>query len=294
MKDKIMSSELILNTDGSIFHLHLLPHEIAEDIILVGDPTRVDMFIPFFDSIEVNKQSREFHTITGFYDKKRFTVISTGIGADNCDIVVNEIDALFNIDFQTRKPKEKLKSINITRLGTCGALQGDVPVGSYVLTEKAVGLDGMLNFYRDRDTVCEVNMEALFKFECLASDKYASPYIVSASKKMLELFKDDKCRNGITITANGFYGPQGRELRLPINDRDINKKIQQFGYNNLSVLNYEMESAAIIGLSALMGHNAICICLVIANRINGEVLPNYHENIKELIIFTLNKLKIKN
>lgn len=294
MKDKIKSSELILNTDGSIFHLHLLPNEIAEDIILVGDPTRVDMFIPFFESIEVNKQNREFRTITGTYQDKRFSIISTGIGADNCDIVVNEIDALFNIDFKTRKAKENLKSINITRLGTCGALQEDIPVGTYVVTEKAVGLDGMLNFYKDRDTVCEVNMEALFKFECLASDKYASPYIVSSSKKMLDLFKDKKCRNGITITANGFYGPQGRELRLPINDKNINKKIQQFGYNNLSVLNYEMESAAIIGLSSLMGHNSICICLVIANRINGEVIPNYHESIKELIIFTLNKLKFKN
>lgn len=290
MNKSIKNSELIINPDASVFHLHLLPQDIADTIILVGDPGRVDLIAERLDSIEIEKSNREFKTITGSFDNKRISIVSTGIGTDNIDIVVNELDALVNIDFETREVKKEIKSLNLIRIGTSGAIQRDIPVDSFVVSTKSIGFDGMLNFYAGRDDVSDIPFEKALMKDIDWQENLAHPYIVSASEKLINLFDDDKTIKGLTISANGFYGPQGRVLRLPLKDRDINAKIEAFRYKGLRVTNYEMESSAIAGLAAMMGHHAITICAIIANRVTGEASADYHKSMNSLIDYTLKKI----
>jgi len=290
MKGCIKNSELIINPDGSVFHLHLKPKDIADTIILVGDPARVSILASYLNSIEIEKSNREFKSVTGIYNSKRISIISTGIGTDNIDIVINELDALANIDFKTRIPKEDIKSLNIIRIGTSGAIQEDIPVDSFVVSTKSIGFDGMLNFYRERDSISDLAFEEAFMKATNWRTNLAHPYVVDASEKLISLFDDKNIIKGITISANGFYGPQGRVLRLPLIDSSLNKKIELFRYKGLKVTNYEMESSAIAGLSALLGHQAITICAIIANRITGESNTNYQNSIKSLIEYTLKKI----
>lgn len=262
---QIETSELIVNADGSIFHLHLLPEQLANDVILVGDPGRVALVSRHFDKIECEVKNREFITHTGYYKGKRVSVIATGIGTDNIDIVMNELDALVNIDLDKRLPKEEHRTLNFLRIGTSGGLQEETEIGSFLLSETAIGFDGMLNFYADCTKVCNIDMEQQFMKHLNWNPRLATPYFVDGSKKLASKF-DDTFKHGITISAPGFYGPQGRELRLNIQDKNINDKIRSFRYNNRCVTNYEMESSAIFGLSKLLGHEAATVCLIIANR----------------------------
>jgi uridine phosphorylase len=245
---QIAQSELIINNDGSIFHLHLLPEQIADDILLVGDPGRVSLISENFDSIEHIVHNREFITHTGYYKNKRISVIATGIGTDNIDIVLNELDALVNIDLHTRTVKSEHKSLNLIRIGTSGALQEDLDVDSFLMSETAIGFDGLLNFYKDRDLVCRQKIEELFVKHMDWNPRIAAPYFVDASPSLMSLLGKD-INKGITISAPGFYGPQGRQLRLEIQDQDINEKIRNFRYDNKRITNYEMESSALFGLS---------------------------------------------
>lgn len=288
--DNIQSSELILNEDGSIFHLHLKPEDIADTIILVGDPSRVNLIATYFDTVEKEVSNREFRTITGYYNNTRLSVISTGIGTDNIDIVVNELDALVNINLKKKIPKKKIKSLNIIRIGTSGSLQADIPIDSFVMSTKSIGFDGMLNFYKNRDKVSDIEFEKAFTSHTNWNSQLAKPYVVNSSPELIDKIYSDKVIKGITISANGFYGPQGRVLRLPLADANLNNKITNFEYKGLKITNYEMESSAIAGLSKLMGHNAITICAIIANRATGEASPDYHKTIKSLIEYTLNKI----
>lgn len=283
-------SELIINKDGSIFHLHLLPEDIADDIILVGDPGRVDVVASFFDNIELKKQNREFYTVTGTFNNKRITVISTGIGTDNIDIVVNELDAIANIDLKTRTQKKDHRTLNLIRIGTSGALQADIPVDSYLMSARSIGFDGLLNFYKDRNEVSDLDFEFAFKYHVQWNHLLASPYVVDASESLINKLDGKDMTKGITISAPGFYGPQGRKLRLPIVDPDINSKIESFEIKGQRITNYEMESSAIFGLSKLMGHNAITICAIIANRLKGEYSKDYKPVIKNLIKTVLERL----
>lgn len=283
-------SELIINPDGSIFHLHLLPDDIADDIILVGDPGRVETVASFFDNIELKKDNREFYTITGFYKNKRISVISTGIGTDNIDIVVNELDAIANINLKTRTQNKEHRTLNFIRIGTSGALQKDIPVDSFLMSTRSIGFDGLLNFYEGRNSVSDTDFEFAFKYHVDWKRNLASPYIVDASKNLINKFDDDRVIKGVTISAPGFYGPQGRKLRLQIADPEINDKIESFELNGQKITNYEMESSAIFGLSKLLGHHAITLCVVIANRRRGEYSKDYKPIIKELIKLVLDKL----
>ncbi len=288
--DTIQNSELILNDDGSIFHLHLKPEDIADTVILVGDPSRVNLIATYFDTIEKEVSNREFRTITGYYKDTRLSVISTGIGTDNIDIVVNELDALVNIDISKKIPKEKLKSLDIIRIGTSGSLQKDVAIDSFVISTKSIGFDGILNFYKDRNKVSDLDFENAFMLHTNWNALLAKPYVVNSSSKLADRLKSEKTINGVTISANGFYGPQGRILRLPIADNELNNKIANFLYKGERVTNYEMESSAIAGLSQLMGHNAVTICAIIANRATGDASPDYHKTIRTLIEYTLKKI----
>ena len=267
----IQSSELITNEDGSIFHLHLLPEDLAHDVILVGDPGRVALIASHFDTVEVQKSNREFTTVTGTYDGHRLSVISTGIGPDNIDIVINELDALVNIDLKTQEIKEHKQSLNIIRIGTSGSVQADIPVNSFVISEKSIGCDGVLRFYADTQSVCNREFEEAFIRHCHWAGETARPYVVNASPALVnKLHSEGQTYKGITLTAVGFYGPQGRVLRLPLAMPGINDRITTFRHQNYKVTNYEMESAAITGLCNLLGHHAATICLIIANRITGE------------------------
>jgi len=290
--ERIGDSELIINPDGSIFHLHLLPEDIADNIILVGDQDRVDMVSSFFDTIEVKKQNREFKTHTGTYKGIRISVVSTGIGTDNIDIVVNELDALVNIDLTSRTIKDEKRSLNLIRIGTSGALQGDIPVDTPVASEIAIGFDGLLNFYAHRDKISRLNIEDAFISYMEWNKKLATPYFVSGSSDLLNKVAFDM-KHGMTISAPGFYGPQGRVLRLPIQDMEINDKISAFTFNGKQITNYEMECSAIYGLSALLGHNALTICCIIANRIRKEYSKDYKIAVKELVETVLNRLAVK-
>ena len=290
MTKKIEPSELILNPDGSIFHLHLKPGQIARDIILVGDPGRVDMIADFFDEIEVKVQNREFFTITGKYKGKRITVLSTGIGTDNIDIVINELDALVNIDLGTRKIKEIKTSLNLIRIGTSGALQGDIPVDAFLASRKAVGFDGLMNFYARREEIADLAFENAFKTYTNWNPLLASPYVVDCDIELYEKITDSEFISGVTISAPGFYGPQGRELRLNIVDRQINDKIELFRFNDLKITNYEMECSAIYGLSKLLGHQALTVCIIIANRITRNASIDYKPVMKRLVNKILDKL----
>ena len=280
---KIEASELIINPDGSVFHLHLKPGEIAQNIILVGDPGRVKLVSSFFDSIELERSNREFVSCTGLLNDKRVSVVATGIGTDNIDIVVNELDALVNIDFETRTVKEQHTSLNFVRIGTSGSLQKDLPVDSWLLSEKAIGFDGLLNFYANRNHIVDLNFEHAFKDALDWNKLLTSPYVVNASPSLLKQLERGKVVKGVTISAPGFYGPQGRVLRLPLVDENVNEKITAFRYNAYRVTNYEMECSAIYGLSALLGHQAATVCVIIANRLAGTASKDYKPVMKELV-----------
>ena len=285
----IEASELIINGDGSIFHLHLKPGEVADTVILVGDPARVDLVCSFFDKVELEARNREFVSKTGTYKQKRFTVISTGIGTDNIDIVLNELDALVNIDFATRTVKSELKSLNIIRMGTSGALQPDIPLGSVVMSNVSIGFDGLLNFYANRDNVSKLDIEQAFMKHMDWNPQLPAPYFVEASSKYTDLFGSDVI-HGMTISAPGFYAPQGRVLRLPLLDADWVKKIELFRFEGKCITNFEMESSAIAGLSLLMGHNATTICTIIANRYAKDANTDYKDAVENMIKLGLEKL----
>ncbi|HEX2922210.1 MAG TPA: nucleoside phosphorylase [Bacteroidales bacterium] len=277
-------TELITNNDGSIFHLHLLPQDISDKIIIVGDPGRVDLIGSLFDEIRVNKSNREFKTITGTFENTEATVISSGIGTDNIDILINELDALVNIDLQTGICNEEPRSLSIIRLGTSGGLRQDVPVGSTVLTEMAVGFDGLIHFYEGYDWILDTNLSDYLAHYLEWPDTLSYPYAVNASKELLELFSNNNFVKGITISTPGFYAPQGRALRLQTFDNEINSKLAAFEYMGKPICNYEMESSALYGLSALLGHKALTMSIVLGNRVSGEFIDDYKPMIKELAI----------
>ena len=285
----IQASELILNPDGSVYHLNLLPENIANDIIFVGDQNRVEKITQFFDSIEFSTQKREFKTHTGILNGKRISVISTGIGPDNIDIVMNELDALVNIDLKTRKSKSELSSLNIIRIGTSGALQADIPVDSFVMSTYGLGLDNMLRSYLIED-ISNSNMEDSFVNHTKWDLRKGRPYAISCSEKLEQLIESDKFHKGITATAGGFYGPQGRILRLGIQDEYLNSKMDNFQFEGNRITNLEMETAAIYGLSKLMGHNALSLNAIIANRATGTFSEDPYKAVDELIKYTLEKL----
>ena len=285
----IQSSELILNPDGSVYHLNLKPEHIANDIIFVGDQNRVEKITQFFESIEFSTQKREFKTQTGIYKGKRITVMSTGIGPDNIDIVINELDALVNIDFETRQPKEELTSLNIIRIGTSGSLQEDIPVDSFVMSKFGLGLDNMLRSYLI-DEVSNPEIEEAFIKHTNWDARKGKPYAIKCSEKLEKIIESEKMFKGITATAGGFYGPQGRVLRLEIQDAELNNKMDNFKFEDNRITNLEMETAAIYGLSALLGHNALSLNAIIANRANGTFSSDPYKAVDELIAYTLNKL----
>lgn len=294
MKEEIYfaESELIINEDGSIFHLHLKPNEIADRIILVGDPERVALVASHFDSVQVEVSNREFKTITGTYKGKPVTVVSTGIGCDNIDIVMNEIDALANIDFTTRKEKPDLKHLEIVRIGTCGGLQPYTPTGTFICSEKSVGFDGLLNFYAGRNAVCDLPMErALLNHLGWSGNMCApAPYVVDADEELVARIAGDDIVKGVTIACGGFFGPQGRRLRVPLADPHQNEKIESFEYKGYKITNFEMESSALAGLARLMGHHAVTCCMVIANRVAKKAETGYKNSIDDLIIKVLDRI----
>lgn len=285
----IKESELILNPDGSIYHLNLKPENIADTVIFVGDQNRVEKVTKHFDSIDFKTSKREFKTQTGTYNNKRITVISTGIGPDNIDIVLNELDALINIDLKTRQPKKKLKSIDIIRIGTSGSLQKNIPVDSFLLSTHGLDINGMLHSYQI-NKINNTSIENAFIKHTNWSNVKAKPLIIENSKTLEKRFENYKIHKGITITAGGFYGPQGRKLRLNLQDENLNNKIDSFNYNNLCISNLEMETSAIYGLSKLLGHNALSLNAIIANRANGTFSKNPGEIIENLIKYTLKKI----
>ena len=285
----IASSELILNPDGSVYHLNLKPENIAHDIIFVGDPDRVEKITQFFDSIEFSIQKREFKTQTGIFKGKRLTVLSTGIGPDNIDIVLNELDALVNIDLNTRQPKEQLTSLNIIRIGTSGSIQADIPVDSFVLSQFGIGLDNMLRSYIV-DAVTNTDMEDAFMTHTQWDVRKGRPYAIACSESLEKRMESNQMHKGITATIGGFYGPQGRVLRLPIQDSGLNAKMDTFQFKGNRITNLEMETTAIYGLSALLGHNALSLNAIIANRASGTFSEDPTKAIDELIAYTLDKL----
>ena len=285
----IQNSELILNPDGSVYHLNLRPEHIAHDIIFVGDQNRVEKITQFFDSIEYSTQKREFKTQTGIYKGKRISVMSTGIGPDNIDIVINELDALVNINFETRQPKENLTSLNIIRIGTSGSLQTDIPVDSFVMSKYGLGLDNMLRSYLI-DEVSNADIEEAFIKHTNWDARKGKPYAIACSEKLEKIIESDQMFKGITATAGGFYGPQGRVLRLDIQDQELNSKMDNFSFDEQRITNLEMETAAIYGLSALLGHNALSLNTIIANRASGTFSEDPYKAVDALIAYTLDKL----
>ena len=292
MKTFFPESELIINPDGTIFHLHLLPEQLADKVILVGDPGRVALVASHFDTVECEVESREFKTVTGTYGGKRITVLSTGIGCDNIDIVLNELDALANIDFNTRTEKSQHRTLELVRIGTCGGLQPDTPIGTFVLSEKSIGFDGLLNFYAGRDRVCDLALEAAFKQHVQWSSAMGNPYVAPADAGLTARIAGDggDTVRGITIACGGFFGPQGRRLRIPLADPLLNEKIMTFAYEDLCITNFEMESSALAGLSLLLGHKATTICMVVANRLAKEANANYKNSIDDLIMLVLDRI----
>jgi len=286
---RIAESELILNPDGSVYHLNLRPEHIANEIIFVGDQKRVDRIAAHFDSIEFETQKREFHTVTGFYKGKKLSVMSTGIGPDNIDIVMNELDALVNIDLEKRVIKDTHTTLNIVRIGTSGSLQADIPVDSFVLGKYGLGMDGMLHYY-DSAHVRELDMEEAFIKHTHWDHNKARPYIVKNSDFLEKILLTDEVYSGITGTAGGFFGPQGRVLRLPLSDPDMNKKLDSFEYNGVRMSNLEMETSAIYGLSKLLGHNACSMNAIIANRANMTFSKDPYVPVDGLIKYTLERL----
>lgn len=283
-------SELIINNDGSAFHLHITPEQLAQKVILVGDPGRVSLVASHFTNIECDVQSREFHTITGTYKDKRITVLSTGIGCDNIDIVVNELDALTNIDFKTRTEKRPLRSLEIVRIGTCGGLQPNTPVGSFIISAKSIGFDGLLNFYAGRNEVCDLAFEKAFTKHMNWNPQLCAPYVIDANKELTDRIAGEDMVRGVTIACGGFYGPQGRELRIPLADPTQNQKVENFEYEGWKITNFEMESSALAGLSRLLGHKATTCCMVVANRLLKEANTNYKNTIDSLIKLVLERI----
>jgi uridine phosphorylase len=292
MKRRFAESELIINSDGSVFHLHLKPEQLADKVILVGDPARVETVAKYFDKIECEVSNREFRTITGTYQGKRISVQSTGIGCDNIDIVVNELDALANIDFTTREEKDKHRQLSIVRIGTCGGLQTFTPVGTFICSEISIGFDGLLNFYNGRDEVCDLPMEEAFKKHMNWNQRLGAPYFIHNDEELLNrIFHPEKGMvKGVTIACGGFYGPQGRELRIPLADPSQNEKIEGFEYQGKKITNFEMESSAVAGLSKLLGHKALTVCMVIANRKIKEANTGYKTQIEDLIKIVLDNI----
>ena len=285
-------SELIINDDGSVFHLHVKPEQLADKVILVGDPGRVALVASHFDTRECEVESREFKTVTGTCHGKRITVLSTGIGCDNIDIVMNELDALANIDFATRQEKEVLRSLEIVRIGTCGGLQPNTPVGTFICSEKSIGFDGLLNFYAGRNEVCDLAFEEAFiaHMGWMGNQCIAHPYVIDANTELTQRIAGSDMVRGVTIAAGGFFGPQGRELRVPLADPHQNEKIEAFEYEGYRITNFEMESSALAGLARLMGHRATTVCMVIANRLIKEANTGYKNTIDGLIGTVLERI----
>lgn len=291
--NSLEASEFILNKDGSIYHLNLLPENLADTVIVVGDPERVEKVTKYFDKVDIVIKKREFHTQTGFYRGKRITVISTGIGTDNIDIVLNELDALVNIDFKERKIKEQHTSLDIVRIGTSGSIQAEIPVDAFVQSEMAVGFDSLLHFYESKDIQLQDFNKALSDHLQLSKEKSA-PYVVSGDEELSEQLFSEGIFKGFTGTNVGFYGPQGRVLRLPLQDDKLNDKMGSFSFRGKKVTNLEMETAAIYGLSKMLGHRAVSMNAIIANRATGEFSPDAGKTVDELIQYTLNKLVPEN
>lgn len=285
----IPSSELIINDDGSIFHLHLKPEQISDIVILVGDPARVELVASFFESRECEVSNREFKTITGSYKGRRMTVMSTGIGIGNIDISVTELDALANVDFATRQERKEKRQLTLVRMGTSGAIQPDIKVGEVIFSRTSIGFDGLLNYYAGRNDVCDLDIEQAFIKHTAWSELLPKPYFIDNDPTLGELFKD-MSREGITIAAPGFYAPQGRWLRLQPADPELNKKIEEFNYNGRRITNFEMESSALAGLAALMGHRACTICTIIAQRIALDACTDYKPYVKAMIHNALDRL----
>ena len=283
-------SELIINNDGSCFHLHLKPEYLADKVILVGDPARVNTVAAHFDTIENEVSSREFHTITGTYKGKRITCQSHGIGCDNIDIVVNELDTLANIDYATRTERKEHRTLTMVRIGTCGGLQPFTPTGTFVASVKSIGFDGLLNYYAGRNKVCDLKMEEAFKRHMHWDSIKGAPYVAVADQELINQIAADDMVRGYTVACGGFYGPQGRQLRAPIADPEQNEKIESFDYDGMKICNFEMESSALAGLSALLGHRAMTCCMVIANRYAQKMNTEYKNSIDELIQKVLDRI----
>lgn len=291
-KKYFAESELIINKDGSVFHLHVRPEQLADKVILVGDPGRVALVASHFEDKEMEVESREFRTVTGTYKGKRITVISTGIGCDNIDIVMNEVDALANIDFQTRTEKQQLRSLEIVRIGTCGGLQLNTPEGTFICSEYSVGFDGLLNFYEGRNAVCDLKMERALISHLGWTGNMCQPYpyVIKADENLVERIAQNDMVRGITVACGGFFGPQGRQLRVPLADPHQNEKIESFEYEGMHITNFEMESSALAGLAKLMGHRATTTCMVIANRRAGKANTGYKNIIDDLITIVLDRI----
>ncbi|WP_298639020.1 nucleoside phosphorylase [uncultured Prevotella sp.] len=292
MKRYFAESELIINSDGSVFHLHVKPENLADKVILVGDPGRVELVASHFETRECDIESREFHTITGTYKGKRITVVSTGIGCDNVDIVVNELDAMANIDFNTREEKETFRQLTMVRIGTCGGLQDYVPTGTFICSQKSIGFDGLLNFYDGRNAVCNLPMERAFLNHMGWSGNMCAPapYVISADEELVDQIAGNDMVRGVTIACGGFFGPQGRRLRVPLADPNQNEKIESFEYEGQKITNFEMESSALAGLAKLMGHKATTCCMVIANRVVKKADTGYKSHIDDLIKVVLDRI----
>ena len=284
-------SELIINADGSIFHLHVKPEQLADKVILVGDPGRVALVASHGEAKDCDVCSREFHTVTGTYKGKRITVVSTGIGCDNIDIVMNELDALANIDFSTRHVKTQLKQLELVRIGTCGGLQPYTPTGTFICSETSIGFDGLLNFYAGRNAVCDLALERdlLNHLGWTGNMCAPAPYVINADAELVERIAADDMVRGMTVACGGFFGPQGRQLRVPLADPHQNEKIESYEYKGKRITNFEMESSALAGLARLMGHKATTVCMVIANRVAGKANTGYKNNIDNLIKTVLDR-----
>lgn len=289
-KKYFAESELLINSDGSVFHLHLKPEQLADKVILVGDPGRVATVAAHFDNKECEVENREFKSITGTYKGKRITVLSTGIGCDNIDIVINELDALANINFNTREENEKHRQLTLVRIGTCGGLQPNTPVGSFIASVKSIGFDGLLNFYAGRNDVCDLEFEEAFRKHMNWNPQLAAPYVIDADAELIDRIAGADMVRGVTIACGGFFGPQGRELRIPLADPKQNEKVEAFEHAGLRITNFEMESSAVAGLGRLLGHKAMTCCMVIANRLAKEANTGYKSSIDDLIRLVLERI----
>ncbi|MDO4217058.1 MAG: nucleoside phosphorylase [Bacteroidales bacterium] len=287
--EAIKASELVLASDGSLYHIHLTGDTLADDVILVGDPNRVNMFKDIFDSIEHESQSRELHALTGLYQGHRFTALSTGMGTDNIDIVMTELDACANMDLQQRTPRPQHRTLNLVRIGTSGSLHADIPCGCLVASQYAIGLDGLLNYYQHDDALFEMDLQQRFVDHMQLPSTMATPYAVACSKMLMDKVGFDMHR-GITATAPGFYAPQGRHVRIAPSVSDLNERLQSFRYGEYKITNFEMECSAIFGLSKVMGHNALTVCLIIANREDGTFISDYHDAMRTALGTVMERL----